>query len=357
MEERSPNADATSVPAAPSPIAPAHAPAEPDPELEAAIAAIDSGPASQGAVVVAPMPAAILALDPKPSPKKKKAAPSHENGEAAARTSDAVANALRVAQRAAQEAKDATDDAADDVADALIAMRGDRGDGRRDDDRRGRDDGKDSEDASEDDEIAIEDPEPSLTIALEEAQAAVRAAVKATDDAADHVADEILASTRGADEGDVVEDSVASRGNGADDDPANAGEGDDSDDAAAALAAHRKAVASGRSTRAHPRARASFEVRYRKGAEQVVGKGRNVSTGGFFVETAKLLPEGEVFQAQLLFEGPRKMSVIAEAMWISAGDPENPERFPSGMGCKFLDVDDKDIPFVRGIVDAALSKK
>ena len=39
----------------------------------------------------------------------------------AARTGDAVANALLVAERAVEAAKDATDDAADDVADATQA--------------------------------------------------------------------------------------------------------------------------------------------------------------------------------------------------------------------------------------------
>lgn len=321
MEERSPSADAASAPAAPSTPASPPESAAADPELDAALSALDAATPAAGSVE-APGPAAILALEPKPAPRAKSS-----NGHVDRKTSDAVANALLVAERAAQAAKDATDDAADDVADALLARSDDGGD----------------------DEAEIEDPEPSLSVALEEAQAAVRAAVKATDDAADHVADELLARTRGADDGDVVDEGApaASRDEVAEDDGAGA---------EAALAAHRKAVASGRSTRAHPRVNVAFDVRYRKGAEQVIAKGRNVSVGGFFVETAKLLPEGEVFQAQLVFEGPRKVSVIAEAMWGSGGDPENPERFPSGMGCKFLDVDDKDVPFLQGLVDAGLAK-
>ena len=94
----------------------------------------------------------------------------------------------------------------------------------------------------------------------------------------------------------------------------------------------------------------------KKGSDSATESGRNVSTGGFFVETKKLLPEGEVFQAQLFFtKKERKLSVIAEVMWVTAGDPENLDRFPPGMGCKFLDVDERDAPFIQGVIDEALA--
>ena len=124
----------------------------------------------------------------------------------------------------------------------------------------------------------------------------------------------------------------------------------------AAVAAHKKALSSGRSTRAFPRVFASFDVRFKKGSDAATASGRNVSIGGFFVETKKLLPEGEVFQAQLFFpKRERKLSVIAEVMWATAGDLENLDRFPPGMGCKFLDVDERDLPFIQGVIDEALA--
>lgn len=124
----------------------------------------------------------------------------------------------------------------------------------------------------------------------------------------------------------------------------------------AAIAAHKKAVLSGRSTRAFPRVNVPFEARFKKGSDAVTASGRNVSIGGFFVETKKLLPEGEVFQAQLFFtQRDRKLSVIAEVMWATMGDPEDTERFPPGMGCKFLDVDERDAPFIQGLIDSALA--
>lgn len=126
------------------------------------------------------------------------------------------------------------------------------------------------------------------------------------------------------------------------------------DPLAAVTAKHRKAVATGRSTRGHPRARATFEARFKKGSDAIAAAGRNVSMGGFFVETTKMLPDGEVFQAQLVFPD-RKLSVIAEVMWCTLGDAENLERFPPGMGCKFLDVDDRDVPFLQGVIDASLA--
>ena len=42
--------------------------------------------------------------------------------------------------------------------------------------------------------------------------------------------------------------------------------------------------------------------------------------------------------------------MIAEVIWLSAGDAENPTRYPPGMGLKFLDVDDKDLPFLDGLL-------
>lgn len=127
------------------------------------------------------------------------------------------------------------------------------------------------------------------------------------------------------------------------------------DPLAAVTAKHRKAVTSGRSTRAYPRANAVFETRFKKASEALTGRGRNVSMGGFFVETTKMLPDGEVFQAQLVFP-ERKLSVIAEVMWSTTGDPENLERFPPGMGCKFLDIDERDAPFLQGVIDASLAR-
>src|SRR5437870_3222469 len=53
--------------------------------------------------------------------------------------------------------------------------------------------------------------------------------------------------------------------------------------------------------RAHRRATVPCEVRYKKGSEQISGRCHSLSLGGFFVETTKFLPDGEVFQAQIVF--------------------------------------------------------
>ena len=115
---------------------------------------------------------------------------------------------------------------------------------------------------------------------------------------------------------------------------------------------------SGRDNRVHPRAPVACEVRYKKGGEQIVAKGRNVSMGGFFVETTKYLPTGDVFQAQIVFPdetgGAKRLAVIAEVIWATAGDPGDLAKFPPGMGAKFLDVDDTDKPFLKSKIDAAL---
>ena len=117
------------------------------------------------------------------------------------------------------------------------------------------------------------------------------------------------------------------------------------------------APAKARDLRTQPRAVIVFEARYKKGSEAIVGHGRNVSRAGMFVETKKFLPDGEVFQLQLVFAEPnsRRLSVIAEVIWASLGDPEDLARHPPGMGLKFLDVDDKDVPFLVSLLPAKKS--
>jgi hypothetical protein len=108
-----------------------------------------------------------------------------------------------------------------------------------------------------------------------------------------------------------------------------------------------------RDARANPRTAANYEVRYRKGGEAVVARGRNIGRGGMFFETTRFLPAGDVFQAQLAFPDRenRRMSVIAEVIWASHGDPDDKEKTPPGMGVKFLDIDDRDLPFLAALVD------
>lgn len=104
--------------------------------------------------------------------------------------------------------------------------------------------------------------------------------------------------------------------------------------------------------RAHPRAKvAPFEVRYRKGSEQVVARGLNLSVSGAFVETTRFLPIGDVFQAQAVFADGRRLAIIAEVIWGTNGDPE--KQTPPGLGVKFLDVDDKDVPYLKDLVAAS----
>lgn len=111
-------------------------------------------------------------------------------------------------------------------------------------------------------------------------------------------------------------------------------------------------------SRAHPRAKVTAEIRFKKGSEQISGRCVNLSMGGFFVETTKFLPNGEVYQAQIVFpseSGNRRLAVIAEVIWATQGDPADPQAHPSGMGSKFLDVDDKDRPFLKEQIDKALA--
>ena len=200
--------------------------------------------------------------------------------------------------------------------------------------------------------------------ALAVAEAAMKEAAKATDDAADFVADALLdnddepaalsPAVRALLEDD--DDAPKPKAPPAEPIPPPPQEAKKPDPVPAASTAGTPPKKSGYTgTRAHPRVLVRFEVRYKKGAEAVVAFAKNLSLGGFFVATNKFLPLSEIFQVQLVFadHGNRKMSVICEVIWSSAGDPDDLENFPAGMGCKFLDIDDKDLPFLAEVVEGA----
>lgn len=303
-------------PAAGTPASPP--PSAPEPfDVGGALEGMELAPS-----VDSPPPAGILGL-PLPEARPSPATPP---GAAPAGSADEVAGALAVAEAALHEAAKTTDEAADAVADRLIGKFPAAGANGR----------------------AAAAPAVSMGQAIAAAEAAVRAAARATDAAADDVAEDLI--VRGA--------SRDARPEPAPEEVDLAAPGSTKANVSPGLASHRKAVTSGKSTRAHPRAEVRFEVRFRKGSDGLVAAGRNLSMGGFFVETTRLLPEGEVFQAQLVFpaRAGRKLSVIAEVMWGTTGEPEDLERLPPGMGCKFLDVDDKDAPFIQEVVDEVLAK-
>lgn len=112
-----------------------------------------------------------------------------------------------------------------------------------------------------------------------------------------------------------------------------------------------KPAKSKKEKRTHPRVKVPFEVRYRKGSEQVVAQGIDLSIGGAFFETTRFLPIGDVFQAQAVFPDGRRLAIIAEVIWGTNGDEEKKQ--PPGLGVKFLDVDDKDLPYLKDLIAAA----
>ncbi|HTM20267.1 MAG TPA: response regulator [Kofleriaceae bacterium] len=103
------------------------------------------------------------------------------------------------------------------------------------------------------------------------------------------------------------------------------------------------AVAFGQSLprrRAEPRVLAAFEVRYRSVNDVVTAYTRDVSRGGLFVATTRLLPVGAVVRLHLQMPEPEaaELRVVARVAYaLDEKDAQGHDR-PPGMGMELLDI-------------------
>ncbi len=90
--------------------------------------------------------------------------------------------------------------------------------------------------------------------------------------------------------------------------------------------------------RAEPRVLAAFEVRYRSVNEVVTAYTRDVSRGGLYVATTRLLPVGAVVRLHLQMPEGSELRVVARVAYaLDEKDTTGHDR-PPGMGMELLDI-------------------
>ena len=102
-------------------------------------------------------------------------------------------------------------------------------------------------------------------------------------------------------------------------------------------------------TRRHSRRALEFDVEFERDNEHVPARGSELSRGGMFVATRRALPKGDVVSASI-FVAEHTIKIIAEVIWERGDDPTGALDVASGMGLKFLDIDDGDADFVDALV-------
>lgn len=109
--------------------------------------------------------------------------------------------------------------------------------------------------------------------------------------------------------------------------------------------------------RVAPRVEARIEVRYANGGDELTDYSLNMSTGGLFLETERLLPvETEL---QVSFNLPDRNDPVrsrARVAWVNEPDRRIKPGLPPGMGLQFLDLSLDDLQDVRAFVREHLNR-
>ena len=78
----------------------------------------------------------------------------------------------------------------------------------------------------------------------------------------------------------------------------------------------------------------------------------NMSTGGVFIETGKLLPEGEEITVKFNLPGfDAIITANARVAWVNEPSELKKPSLPSGMGLQFLDLSLEDLHTIRVFLD------
>jgi uncharacterized protein (TIGR02266 family) len=78
----------------------------------------------------------------------------------------------------------------------------------------------------------------------------------------------------------------------------------------------------------------------------------NVSSGGLFIETSKILPVDTLLMIKFkLPDVETAISCKARVAWTNEGDAPKKPSFPPGMGIQFLDLTQDDMHAIRMFVD------
>src|SRR5262245_3527580 len=108
-------------------------------------------------------------------------------------------------------------------------------------------------------------------------------------------------------------------------------------------------------TRKDPRAKVlSMTVRYKSATvdEFIEHHANDVSRGGIFIKTPSPFPPGTLLKFEIRLQDEQTMlSGVGRVVWKRDAADSNDER-PSGMGVKFIKIDDKSRAMIAKLVDA-----
>ncbi|RMF48079.1 MAG: TIGR02266 family protein [Deltaproteobacteria bacterium] len=109
--------------------------------------------------------------------------------------------------------------------------------------------------------------------------------------------------------------------------------------------------------RVAPRVDARIEVRYANGGNELTDYSLNMSTGGLFLETDRLLPvETELQVSFNLPDRDEPVRTRARVAWANEPDNRIKPGLPPGMGLQFLDLSLDDLQDVRSFVREHLDR-
>jgi len=95
--------------------------------------------------------------------------------------------------------------------------------------------------------------------------------------------------------------------------------------------------------RKEPRAASHFQARIRtEGGRPYAGIIRNLTSGGAFLETGKLLPPGTILQVEFSLPDPQRQFVLnAKVAWLNHPHWNPSSQLQAGMGIQFVDLPEK----------------
>jgi len=105
---------------------------------------------------------------------------------------------------------------------------------------------------------------------------------------------------------------------------------------------------SGKEKRVHPRVDARIKVSFKSTGDFVEEYTKNISKGGIFLKTDKLLDPNAQIELMLSFPGSKKEHKILGRVTrlVVMSDPESEERQIYGVGIHFLNIDEQTMQMI-----------
>ncbi len=111
--------------------------------------------------------------------------------------------------------------------------------------------------------------------------------------------------------------------------------------------------------RKYPRVDAKIKVAFRTGEELVEEYTRNISQGGIFLKTDRLLDPNAVLEIDMQLPGEKdEIKVVGKVRRLMVvSDPDHEGEHLYGVGIEFIDPDEEFKNRIKKLVDAELKKK